>query len=197
MAQYGIGDNLLRAVHSLAFNKVALQAYIHGWARRLQDILVNDPLGHIGRRHPRFLKQFPENFPDPSVVLAYVKPPINALPTGIDNFNSTSVQHTSPNILDMLENLAYLCEFYFGWTQHTPPGSTRDAETTGTLGKLRDYVWTGVCLHSMLFKVRALTSHPHMSLSYPRLRPAPGTSCAFTRNEKDLKCILSSSTGLR
>lgn len=163
LAQYGVGDDLLHAAHSLASNEKALQTYIDGWACRVQKILIEDPLQHIGQHHTKYLNNFPSNFPTPSLVLAYTNPVISAL--SMDTNSVTLLPQTSSTVLD-IERLAYLCEFHFGWTQHTPPGPIRDAETSGTLRKLQDYVWTGVCLHSMLPKVRSLINHTLMPPSH-------------------------------
>ncbi|KAG1763424.1 hypothetical protein EV702DRAFT_978431, partial [Suillus placidus] len=79
LAQYGVGDELLRAAqaHSLMSGHEGLKDYIHDWADCVREILVKDPLGHIGRRHPKILDSFLNNFPEVSVVLAYVKPTVN------------------------------------------------------------------------------------------------------------------------
>jgi hypothetical protein len=142
LAQYGVGDDLLQEarVHSLTSSHEALKDYIRGWFRRLQEILVRDPLGHIGWHHPKFLNDIPDSFPDVSVVLAYVKPPTSAQP--VSHF-------TCSKVLD-LENLAYLCEFHFCWSKYTPPGPVRDAESMGTMQKLQDYIWPGICIRVLL-----------------------------------------------
>ncbi|KAG1808697.1 PIN domain-like protein, partial [Suillus subaureus] len=127
--------------HSLTSNHEGLKDYICGWSCHLQEILVKDPLGHIGWHHPRFLNNVPDNFPDVSVVLAYVKPPTSAQPVSHDFIHS--------KVLD-LENLAYLCEFHFCWSKYTLPGPVRDAESMGTMWKLQDYIWPGICIHVLL-----------------------------------------------
>lgn len=193
IAQYGVGDDLLHAAHSFASNEEALQIYIDGWACRVQKILIEDPLGHIGRHHTRYLNNFPLNFLTPSLVLAYTNPVISALST--DSNSVTLLPQTSSNALD-IERLAYLCEFHFGWTQNTPPGSIRDAKTSGTLRKLQDYIWTGVCLHSMLPKVRLPTNHVLMFLSHC-IRLIIQTLCIFTLSAKHHLHALSDSTESR
>jgi holliday junction resolvase YEN1 len=147
LAQYGVGDDLLQEAraHSLASSHEGLKAYMRGWFRRLQEILVKDPLGHIGRRHPKFLNNIPNNFPDVSVVLAYVKPPISLQPV---NHDPHSFIHSK--VLDLVESLAYLCEFHFCWSRYTPPGPVKDAENMGTMRKLQDYIWPGICIRVLL-----------------------------------------------
>ncbi|KAG2358110.1 hypothetical protein BDR07DRAFT_1489870 [Suillus spraguei] len=133
LAQYGIGDDLLREVqaHSLMSSHQGLKDYICSWFCHLQEILVKDPLGYIGRHHPKFLNNIPNSFfPDVSIVLAYVKPPTSVL-VGHD-FGS----FIHSEVLD-LENLAYLCP-------------VRDAESMGTMRKLQDYIWPSICIRVLL-----------------------------------------------
>jgi hypothetical protein len=146
LAQYGVGDDLLQEAraHSLTPHHEGLKDFICGWVRRVQEILVKDPLGHIGRRHPKFSDNFPDNFLDVSVVLAYVKPPISAQPVNCDSHS-----FVGSKVLD-LENLAYLCEFHFSWSRYTPPGPVTDAESMGTMGKLQDCIWPGICIRVLL-----------------------------------------------
>ncbi|KAG1781311.1 hypothetical protein EV702DRAFT_1042428 [Suillus placidus] len=133
LAQYGVGDDLLQEAqaHSLTSSHDGLKDYICGWVCRLRKILVKNPLGHIGRRHPRFLNNFPNNFPELSVVLAYVKPQ-----TSVQPVNHNSCSSVNSKVLD-LENLTYLCP-------------VRDAESMGTMRKLQDYIWPGICIHVLL-----------------------------------------------
>ncbi|KAG1782529.1 hypothetical protein EV702DRAFT_1041347 [Suillus placidus] len=135
LAQYGVGDELLRAAqaHSLMSGHEGLKDYIHDWADRVREILVKDPLGHIGRRHPKFLDSFPNNFPEVSVVLAYVKPAVNQHNSDTSQFFISSQGLQVPD----LQNLAYLCP-------------VKDAESMGTMGKLKDYIWPGVCIRVLL-----------------------------------------------
>ncbi|KAG2755631.1 hypothetical protein P692DRAFT_20815165 [Suillus brevipes Sb2] len=123
LAQYGVGDDLLQEAraHSLTPHHEGLKDFICGW----------DPLGHIGQRHPKFSDNFPDNFLDVSVVLAYVKPPISAQPV-----NRDSHSFIGSKVLD-LENLAYLCP-------------VTDAESMGTMGKLQDCIWPGICIRVLL-----------------------------------------------
>ncbi|KAG1883401.1 PIN domain-like protein, partial [Suillus subluteus] len=147
LVQYGVGDNLLQEAraHSLTSSHEGLKDYICGWFCRLQEILVKDPLGHIGQRHPKFLNNVPDSFPDVSVVLAYVKPPTSVQPVSHD-----SHLFIHSKVLD-LENLAYLCEFHFCWSRYTPPGP------------LQDYIWPGICIR-VLLEVRPACVYYHAAL---------------------------------
>ncbi|KAF9236254.1 PIN domain-like protein [Melanogaster broomeanus] len=141
LAQQGVGDELLHAAETM--NKEDLTKFIGCWVKHVRDLLAE--MGQENKRYRMLSENFPENFPSPAIVLAYVKPA------------TTDVGHASAHIpLPLscpmsadLEQLAFLCEFHFGWSRGGPPVPVHAIESSGTLGKLQRLVWEGMCIRAL------------------------------------------------
>ncbi|KAI6137809.1 PIN domain-like protein [Pisolithus tinctorius] len=140
LAQHGVGDELLRAATTTA-NEDDLTTFLGPWVKHVRDLLTE-----MGCK--KLSATFPSDFPSPAVVLAYVKPSITF----------TCADPGPPQALSMLlrtlqginlERLAFLCEFRFGWSRGGPPVPVHTIESSGTLGKLKNLVYEGVCIRNL------------------------------------------------
>ncbi|KAI5982397.1 PIN domain-like protein [Pisolithus orientalis] len=140
LAQHGVGDELLHAATTTA-NEDDLTTFLGPWVKHVCDLLTE-----MGCK--KLSATFPTDFPSPAVVLAYVKPSITF----------TCADPGPPQALSMLlrklqgidlERLAFLCEFRFGWSRGGPPVPVHAIESSGTLGKLKNLVYEGVCIRNL------------------------------------------------
>ncbi|KAF9234581.1 PIN domain-like protein [Melanogaster broomeanus] len=136
LAQQGLGDELLHAAETM--DKEALTKFISCWVKHVRDLLAE--MGHENKRYQMLSENFPENFPSPAIVLAYVKPA-----TTDAGHAHIPLPLSCPMSTD-LEQLAFLCEFHFGWSRGGPPVPVHAIESSGTLGKLQHLVWEGMCI---------------------------------------------------
>jgi hypothetical protein len=92
-------------------SKIDLRNYLLTWRLDLQDELLNDPHGALGRTYPHLANSIPLTFPDPKVLRQYTHP----LTSSINLTSSTRISQwfilTFPNTVA----LALLCDQYFGW----------------------------------------------------------------------------------
>ncbi|KAI5982619.1 hypothetical protein F5J12DRAFT_944644 [Pisolithus orientalis] len=146
LAQHGVGDELLHAV-TTTVNEDDLTTFLGPWVKHVCDLLTE-----MGCK--KLSATFPTDFPSPAVVLAYVKPSITF----------TCADPGPPQALSMLlrklqgidlERLAFLCEFRFGWSRGGPPIPVHAIESSGTLGKLKNLVYEGVCIRNLCGMDRA------------------------------------------
>jgi Holliday junction resolvase YEN1 len=139
LTRYGLGNDLL---HSATDEKAPdLASYARTWANELRMVLTRDPDGYIGRRCQCIAEAIPEDFPDPTTILAYVAPITSDMETAIELLGAP--QNTD------IRRLAFLCEFHFGWSRYQHPHRAKSLESTGMLGKLQSLVFEGIYLWSL------------------------------------------------
>jgi hypothetical protein len=109
-----------------------LRNYLPTWQLDLEDELLNDPHGALGRTYPHLANTIPLTFPDPKVLRWYTHP----LTSSIDIGSSTRLLQwyilTFPNTIA----LALLCNQYFGWG-------------TDILNRLCTNVWDGYFIRQL------------------------------------------------
>ncbi|KAI6028392.1 PIN domain-like protein [Pisolithus orientalis] len=127
LAQHGVGDELLHAA-TTTMNEDDLTTFLGPWVKHVCDLLTK-----MG-----------------SVVLAYVKPSITFMCA-----NPGPPQALSMLLRTDLERLAFLCKFCFGWSRGGPPIPVHAIESSGTLRKLKNLVYEGVCICNLCGMDRA------------------------------------------
>ena len=75
LAQYGLGEQLLRACRDLDGD--ALATFINGWRNDVLERLRHDPLGYIGRPCPALADSLPPSFPDIKMVQRLIRPNVS------------------------------------------------------------------------------------------------------------------------
>ncbi|KIK90696.1 hypothetical protein PAXRUDRAFT_27288 [Paxillus rubicundulus Ve08.2h10] len=151
LAQHGVGEKLLHAIATMSEDD--LTQFIQGpYVKHVHELLAE--MGHKNRRCWVLSEDFPNDFPSPAIVLAYVKPSTMVTMTHTQAAGDASSHCPFPlsnksHPTDP-EQLAFLCEFhYFGWSRGGPPGPVHTIESSGTLGKLKRLVWEGLCIHAL------------------------------------------------
>ncbi|KAJ7590499.1 hypothetical protein C8J56DRAFT_1046766 [Mycena floridula] len=104
LCQSNLGTTLLHA--ATHFQMADLIKFLIKWRTNLQHQLTHNPNKYLKQRHPRLAASVTETFPDPHVVLLYVKPLV------LDLNSSRWV----PKLPD-LAKLASFCEQQFSWGQ--------------------------------------------------------------------------------
>ena len=88
-----------------------LHTYLLTWQLDLEDEILNDPHGALGRTYPHLANMIPLTFPNPKVLRQYTHP----LMSSINLESSARILRwftlTFPNTIA----LALLCNQYFGW----------------------------------------------------------------------------------
>jgi hypothetical protein len=89
-----------------------LRNYLLIWRLDLEDELLNDPHGALGRTYPSLANTIPHTFPDPKVLRQYTHP----LTSSINLVGSSTRMSKWFNLAfpDTVA-LALLCDQYFGW----------------------------------------------------------------------------------
>ncbi|KAF9232474.1 PIN domain-like protein, partial [Melanogaster broomeanus] len=150
LAQQGVGDELLHAAETMP--REDLTKFIHHWVKHIRDLLAE--MGHKNKRYQMLSEKFPENFPSPTIVLAYVKPATT------DISHASVLLPLSRSTGSDLEELAFLCDFHFGWSRGGPPVPIHAIESSGTLGKLQRLVWEGMCIRALCEVSTTSRRHP-------------------------------------
>lgn len=139
----GLGDTLLNGVEAVSFS--VHSNFLANWRNSLRFELHNDPNGLLGRKHQVLAARVPATFPNPRILLKYVKP-VTSWSNGGHGPNLSSWRPQQPNI----EQLAAYCARYFAF------GPMADIVT-----KFRKVVWEGVCIQMLC----AVCNH-NLSASY-------------------------------
>ncbi|KAF8833125.1 hypothetical protein BDN67DRAFT_986231, partial [Paxillus ammoniavirescens] len=122
-ATHGVGDELLHAAATMS--KDDLTQFIQSpWVKHVHDLLVE--MGNKNRRCRVLSEDFPNDFPSPAIVLTYVKPSTMVTVTHTQAAGDASSHCPLPLFNKSHpadpEQLAFLCEFHFGWSRGGPPG---------------------------------------------------------------------------
>ena len=88
-----------------------LCTYLLTWQLDLEDELLNDPHGALGRTYPHLANTIPLIFPNPKVLQQYTHPLMSSINLGSSARISKWFALTFPNTIA----LALLCDQYFGW----------------------------------------------------------------------------------
>jgi hypothetical protein len=89
-----------------------LRNYLLMWRLDLEDELLNDPHGALGRTYPSLANTIPLTFPDPKVLRQYTHPLTSSINlVGSSTRMSKWFNLAFPNTVA----LALLCDQYFGW----------------------------------------------------------------------------------
>jgi hypothetical protein len=90
-----------------------LRTYLLTWRLDLEEELLSDPHGALGRTYPHLANSIPLTFPDPKVLRQYTHP----LTSSINLGSSLSARISQWFILAFPNTiaLARLCDQYFGW----------------------------------------------------------------------------------
>ena len=88
-----------------------LRTFLLTWRDDLEDELLNDPHGALGRTYTHLANTIPLSFPDPKVVRQYTHPLTSSIDLGSSTRMSRWFILTFPNTV----SLALLCDQYFGW----------------------------------------------------------------------------------
>ena len=88
-----------------------LRNYLPTWRLDLEDELLNDPHGALGRTYPHLANTIPPTFPDPKVLRLYTHPLTSSINLGSSTRIAEWFNLTFPNTVA----LAPLCDQYFGW----------------------------------------------------------------------------------
>ena len=88
-----------------------LRTFLLTWRDDLEDELLNDPHGALGRTYTHLANTIPLSFPDPKVVRRYTHPLTSSIDLGSSTRMSQWFILTFPNTV----SLALLCDQYFGW----------------------------------------------------------------------------------
>jgi holliday junction resolvase YEN1 len=119
-------------MQAASFSTQKRAEFFNQWRKDLCHEIHKDSSGFIGRRNPKLAASVPDNFPDPQVLLAYVKPVTSA---SDDSFQiPSSFGQQRPDVGKM----AVLCHRWFSWG---------DAE--GIVTKLSKILWPGICFQSV------------------------------------------------
>ena len=106
LAKCGLGDELLKAVHSLSRDE--LPDFLTAWREDLRAELRTNAHGHLGSEEPPAV---PDTFPDIDVLLSYTNPIISATDAGARCTHTPPKWEREPD----LGKLAHLCELHFEW----------------------------------------------------------------------------------
>jgi len=88
-----------------------LRTYLLTWRLDLEDELLNDPHGALGRTYSHLANTIPLTFPDPKVLRQYTNPLTSSINLQSSARMSNWFTLTFPNTVA----LALLCDQYFGW----------------------------------------------------------------------------------
>jgi hypothetical protein len=143
LAKTGLGDTLLQAVLTLSIDE--LEIFLVMWWQDLQTELSSNMSGHLLQRFPALAKSIHDTFPDCSHLLSYVKPKTSQRETT----EVPDLSKLQPRLLDIAQ-LASLGKHHLGWENN--PG--------GTLMKLEDFVWDGICMQMLCYPVSLLNGFP-------------------------------------
>ena len=109
LAKCGLGDELLKAAHSLSRDE--LPDFLTTWREDLRAELRTNARGYLGSKKPSLAKAVPDTFPDIDVLLSYTNPIISATDAGARRTHTPPKWEREPD----LGKLAHLCELHFEW----------------------------------------------------------------------------------
>ena len=90
-----------------------LRNYLVTWRLDLQNELLNDPHGVLGRKYPHLANKIPLTFPDPKVLQLYTHPLTSRIDLG-SSARTSQLEWLIPKLPNSV-TLALLCDQYFGW----------------------------------------------------------------------------------
>ncbi|EJD42028.1 PIN domain-like protein, partial [Auricularia subglabra TFB-10046 SS5] len=123
LAQCGFGDQLVEAMRTLKGH--ALETFLQQWRANVAHELRTDSRGLVGRKYRQLANTFSRDFPDLSVVDAYVNPVVSQARGTLHDLK----WRREPDLL----LLAKLCERHFEW-----------GYTDAILERFRTLVWPGI-----------------------------------------------------
>jgi hypothetical protein len=135
LSRSGFGTELLEA--ALEKDEEALEEYLVSWRCRIRFELHTNQGGHLDTKKPALANKLADDFPNPRVVLAYVKPLTSLSHAGAWPVEISDIQSRLPNLMD----LASFCHRKFSWDGPT------------IFRKFESLIWNGMCLR-MLIEVR-------------------------------------------
>jgi holliday junction resolvase YEN1 len=115
-----------------------LAEFLSKWRWDIKEQLRTNSGGHLGKKYGGLGVRVPKAFPNLDIVNAYVYP-LTSWSDGRHGPDLVPLNYRVPDV----QQIAAFCERLFTW-----------GGMNGTLSKLHNLLWKGVCLR-MLFEVRA------------------------------------------